>query len=145
MRKGSEKESMKQNIKDAKFKMLLLCGDCGKQLNETKEMTGKELYDGWTMLIMTSGFNAGTCPEGCRSTFSDLNINTSTPVVDIKTGKHFELQAYKFTNGHFYNDDYNEVCHCESVTDDEIYFSDKYPEVHGVCGKWIQPYKDSED
>ena len=82
------------------------------------------------------------CPGGCRATFSDLNINTGLVIVDVNTGKDFELQAYKFLAGKFYTDDYVKVCDCNDRNDDEIYISDKYPAVHGVCGKWIKKYED---
>lgn len=142
---GKERnDNMSTDIAKAKFKKIILCDNCGKQLNETKEMTGKELWDNWTMLALTSGFNAGRCPNGCTPTYSDLNINTSTPVIDSTTGKRFELKAYKFLNGHFYSSDYDEVCACENRNDDEIYTSDRYPDVHGVCGRWLETYSDAK-
>lgn len=128
------------NIDTAKFKVVLRCRDCGKQLNETTEMTAKEVWQRWTQLVLTSGFNAGKCPEGCRSTFSDLNINTGMVIVDAATGKEFQLQAYKFLSGHFYQDDYDKVCECRTYQPDEVYISDKYPAVHGVCGNWLKRY-----
>lgn len=131
------------NIAEAKFKIVLRCGDCGKQLNETTEMTAQELWQRWTQLVLSSGFNAGKCPEGCRSTFSDLNINTGMVVLDVATGAEFQLQAYKFLAGKFYQDDYDKVCECKTYHPDEVYISEKYPAVHGVCGNWLQRYKDA--
>jgi hypothetical protein len=66
------------------YKVRLLCGDCHSILNETREMTGKEIKTRWTMLVMGSGFVAGKCKEGCRSTFSDLNINTSLSIFEVQ-------------------------------------------------------------
>lgn len=130
-----------KNISAAKFKVLLRCRDCGKQLNETTDMSAKELWQKWTQLVLTSGFNAGKCPEGCRSTFSDLNINTGMVIVDVETGKDFNLQAYKFLAGHFYSSDYDKVCEHKDRADDEVYVSDRYPAVHGPCGMWLKEYK----
>lgn len=65
---------------DKQYKCTLHCGDCDNQLNETVEMTGKELGSSWTGMVMGSGFAAGKCSNGCRSTFSDLNINTKLNV-----------------------------------------------------------------
>jgi hypothetical protein len=130
-------------ITDARFKKLILCADCGKQLNDTKELTAKELWDNWTMLVLSAGLNTPRCPGGCQPTFSDFNIHTTTPVVDANTGKNFEIQAYKYLMGKFYREDYDNVCDCENRQDDEIYTSARYPAVHGICGKWLEPYQDS--
>jgi hypothetical protein len=132
------------NIDNAKFKVVLRCHDCGKELNETIEMTAQELLQRWTQLVLTSGFNAGKCPDGCRSTFSDLNTNTGMVIEDVATGKKFKLQASKFLAGYFYKDDYDKVCKCRTYQPDEVYVSDKYPAVHGVCGGWLKKYKSVE-
>jgi hypothetical protein len=129
-----------QNIDDCKFIVKLHCGDCGTVLNNTSEMSMSEIWENWTRIVLSSGFVAGKCPSGCRKTFSDLNINTHTTIYDVATGKPFELQAYKFLIGKFYSEDYEKVCDCDNKADDEIYKSEKYPAVHGVCGKWITKY-----
>jgi len=78
---------------ERKYKVLLLCGDCGHQLNDTKELTGEVLRADWGMLVMTSGFNAGKCPKGCRATFSDLNINTKMKIKDLESDEIFDTNS----------------------------------------------------
>lgn len=51
---------------------VIKCRDCGQELN--RSIPFEEADKG--KVIMTSGFAAGACPRGCRSTFKDLNINT---------------------------------------------------------------------
>lgn len=131
-----------QDIENSKFEVRLLCRDCGKKLNSTIPMSAEEMYADWTRLVFTAGFNAGKCPNGCRSTFSDLNINTSMPIYDVKTDKPIVFQLFKFLRGNFYSDDYDKVCSCKDVSEEEIYESEKYPAVHGRCGQWLTSYKD---
>ena len=68
---------------DELYKLVLLCNDCGKQLNETSEMSGKEIKNLWTDMVLASGLVTGKCPNGCRSTYSDLNINTKLRIVKV--------------------------------------------------------------
>ena len=76
-------DKIRYDIKN-KYIVRLLCADCGKELNRSKEMTGKEICDNWVMIVMGSGFNAGKCKKGCRSTFSDLNINTDFKITKVR-------------------------------------------------------------
>ena len=66
---------------DETYEVLLLCADCKAEMNRTRGMTGAEIKQHWLKLVMGSGFNAGKCKHGCRSTFSDLNINTDLVIV----------------------------------------------------------------
>lgn len=50
----------------------LLCHDCKALLNEAHNVPTSEKV----LVITTSALVAGRCPNGCRSTFSDCNINT---------------------------------------------------------------------
>ncbi len=59
-----------------RYRCRLVCADCGGQLNVTSELSKQELREAWTHLCFSSGLVAGKCPKGCRSTFSDCNINT---------------------------------------------------------------------
>jgi len=89
MKKSNNKkrlEKIKNDINN-KYYVSLRCADCNSELNRTKEMTGKELYDAWTNLIISSGFNAGKCKKGCRSTFNDLNINTEFKIRKTRNNK----------------------------------------------------------
>ncbi len=131
---------MPRNIKDCTFEVRLLCHDCKTQLNVTTPLNAEKLQSEWSQLVLTSGFNAGSCPKGCRSTFSDLNINTDMAIVDRANGKEINYQMLRFLYGRFYTDDHDKVCECIDVTDDEIYISDRYPQVHGRCGQWIETY-----
>lgn len=51
---------------------ILKCHDCGSELNRAVHVPENEKG----RVSITSSFAAGQCPKGCRSTFSDLNINT---------------------------------------------------------------------
>jgi hypothetical protein len=126
-------------IAERKFKVLLLCHDCRAQLNATVEMTAAQVYDDWTQLVMSSGFVSGKCKQGCRSTFSDLNINTTLQIVDAGTGKKVEFKTFKLTAGRFYSEDHNDLCCC-TRSDEEVYEGGGYPPVHGPCGKFIEAY-----
>jgi len=70
---------------------ILKCRDCGEVLNETEPFPDKE--EG--RVAVSSGLAAGPCPKGCRSTFSDLNMNTTLEVrsVDDESGKRLFRQA----------------------------------------------------
>ena len=57
--------------------LILKCHDCGTELNRTGELTEGEA----SRARLNSAFAAGPCPKGCRSTFSDLNINTDIQVI----------------------------------------------------------------
>lgn len=52
--------------------LVLRCADCGQELNRTRPLTPDEA----AFARVNSAMVAGRCPKGCRSTFSDLNINT---------------------------------------------------------------------
>ena len=77
------KEIEYENLKPVKkYYILLLCDECKSELNRTQLITGEEIKHNWTMLVMGSGFNAGKCKNGCRSTFSDYNINTELKIFE---------------------------------------------------------------
>lgn len=128
-------------IEDQKFQVAVLCRDCGAELNSTVEMTAKQIYDEWTRLVMSSGLVTGACKAGCRSTYSDLNINTNLVVQDAGTKKPIEFATFKLAFGHFYVDDHNDVCPHGDVAQDELYESRDYPLIHGGCGKFVKAYK----
>jgi hypothetical protein len=56
-----------------KYMGIIRCADCGAELNRTVLIDEPEKGN----LAFGSAFAAGKCPNGCRSTFSDLNINTT--------------------------------------------------------------------
>lgn len=60
---------------------ILTCTDCGTELNRSHPFKPEE--EG--TIRLTSGLVAGKCPKGCRSTFSDLNLNTDLEIVDFVT------------------------------------------------------------
>lgn len=126
-----------RNINECQFVMVLLCADCRTELNRTIQLSADELTK---LNTLSSAFAAGKCPNGCRSTFSDLNINTELVIHDAETGIEVERHTFNYLQGHFYSDDYDKVCDCEP-DDTEVYFSDKYPPVHGRCGRWLEPYR----
>lgn len=60
---------------------ILSCADCGHELNRSIPFEAKD--EG--KVRMTSGFASGKCPKGCRSTFSDLNLNTKIKIIDAES------------------------------------------------------------
>lgn len=58
----------------------LRCADCGAVLNETIPVSDADK----AICAITSGFVAGQCPNGCRSTFSDMNINTKLEWEEVR-------------------------------------------------------------
>ena len=54
------------------WKATLKCHDCGAVLNTaTNVPENKKLQ-----VIISSALVAGSCPNGCRASFSDCNMNT---------------------------------------------------------------------
>jgi len=51
---------------------ILSCSDCGQELNRAENVPDDEKH----RVGMGSPLVAGKCPKGCRSTFSDMNMNT---------------------------------------------------------------------
>lgn len=50
----------------------LLCADCGEVLNTARHVPEHDK----SKVTIASALVAGQCPKGCRSTWSDCNINT---------------------------------------------------------------------
>jgi hypothetical protein len=59
--------------------LVLKCRDCGRELNRTAALTAEEA----SKARIYSVFAAAACPNGCRSTFSDLNINTEIEEIEV--------------------------------------------------------------
>lgn len=59
---------------------ILKCGECGAELNRSVPFEEKDE----SKVRLTSGFAAGPCPKGCRSTFSDLNLNTKIEIQEAE-------------------------------------------------------------
>jgi hypothetical protein len=51
---------------------ILKCHDCGGELNRAQHVPENQKG----LVAVSSALVAGRCPKGCRSTFSDCNINT---------------------------------------------------------------------
>lgn len=66
----------------------LCCAQCGTKLNESLEMDLQHMCEAWARLVMTKGFNAGACPNGCQPTFSDLNLSTTVKLFNVSTGMY---------------------------------------------------------
>lgn len=82
--------------KDKIYEVRLCCADCGHQLNSIPPTTGKDIFDRWTGLVMSSGFVSGKCPNGCEPTFSDLNTNTELLIWDVEKERYLEKRDWKF-------------------------------------------------
>ena len=59
--------------------LILKCRDCHQELNRTPEITEEEAKKA----RLLSGLAAHKCPNGCRSTFTDLNLNTEIEEVRV--------------------------------------------------------------
>lgn len=58
---------------EPKYKRFILrCRDCRTELNSTCAVP----EGSWFHIRLSSGLVAKKCPHGCRSTCSDLNLNT---------------------------------------------------------------------
>jgi predicted nucleic-acid-binding Zn-ribbon protein len=126
-------------IEKRKFIVKMVCSECKEPLNQSKEFDHKEIQQRWTSIVMSSGFNAGRCPNCKYSTFSDLNIGTKLTVYDKELDIPIEFDLFKKLSGHFYADEYNDICDCNKKI--PTFVSEKYPiEVH-TCGKFLKPYK----
>lgn len=70
-----------ENMKDKeKYQVLIICSECRSKITESKQMTGKEIKDSWTMIVMGSPLNTGRCPKCKYSTFSDCNMHTDLKI-----------------------------------------------------------------
>lgn len=54
-----------------RYTAVLTCHDCGHELNRAVGVPENER----TQVAISSPLVAGRCPNGCRSTFSDCNLN----------------------------------------------------------------------
>lgn len=57
---------------------ILKCRDCGKELNRTIPFPEADE----SRVMISSGLAAPPCPNGCRSTCEDLNLNTTLEIMD---------------------------------------------------------------
>lgn len=68
--------SLDNVMPEGRYVVRIKCRDCGTEINSTKEMTGNQVLANWGKLVISSGLVSRSCPNGCRATFSDCNINT---------------------------------------------------------------------
>ena len=84
------------DIKDSDQKYILQCvcaeKDCDEVLAETHPMTGKDMGDRWSSLVISAGFSTMKCPAGHPATYSDLNIHTEFVIKEtmLKEADHAE-------------------------------------------------------
>jgi len=79
----TEKLCLRDLDPDKTYKLVVTCGGCGHQLNESVDMTGKDMKRRWAFLIMGGPLCHGSCPNGCRPTFSDCNLRTKQEIVEV--------------------------------------------------------------
>lgn len=60
------------SVPDGVFIIVVKCRDCGKELNRSKPLTRNE----YTIAVLLCPIMTGRCPNGCRSTYDDCNLNT---------------------------------------------------------------------
>ena len=73
-----------ENDETNSYQVVELCSECGTKINETKPMSGKEISENWTAIIMSAPLSNPPCPKCGASTYSDCNMHTNTRI--IKTG-----------------------------------------------------------
>lgn len=134
------------DFNEAVVKKVLVCDRCGTYLTETKEMTAKEFWDKWVLISLSAGFNTPRCPKCDQSTFSDLNISTTSKIVLAKDGVVIEFpKTIKKLTGAFFEEDHNDVCRCKERKDEHWFIGitkyATYGPVHAVCGGWKMAYK----
>jgi len=85
----------------SRYVVRLCCGNCGNILNETSKMSKNEILKQWTSLVIGSAFASGKCKNGCRSTFSDCNINTELKIFDVVDAVYLDKAAFfqRLANG----------------------------------------------
>ena len=49
--------------------------ECKEMMLDSIVMTGDEVRESWTNLVLTAPLNAPKCPKGCPATYSDCNQN----------------------------------------------------------------------
>src|SRR5579863_4443701 len=79
---------------DTKIVLVLNCADCGKELNRTKEIKARD----YTLAVLSGPLNTMPCPNGCRSTASDMNMNTKMEIIlidSVPTAVDAELWSVK--------------------------------------------------
>ena len=79
---------LNDTLPEGKYKLICACQDCGKVLDDTCELSGAELRNLWTGLVVSAPLNTGSCPNGCRATYSDCNANTELRIVDARPTNH---------------------------------------------------------
>jgi hypothetical protein len=67
------------------YMVAVLCRDCGKQLMESKPLTGQKIRDDWALMVTSAPLACPSCPNGCRATYSDCNANTD---FEIRAAEH---------------------------------------------------------
>lgn len=61
------------SVPDGEFVIVVRCKDCGEELNRSVRLTAKD----YTQAVLSAPLNTKPCPNGCRSTASDCNANTT--------------------------------------------------------------------
>jgi hypothetical protein len=83
----SEETKKKLTVRDLdaekKYRLVVRCRECGEKLNETLTMTGEEMRKAWVRLWASQPLVTGSCPKGCRATFSDCNLNTRDEIEEV--------------------------------------------------------------
>lgn len=79
-----EEVKVKDIQDDKNYQVDLVCGDCGHPLNQSHPMAGSKLKERWGQMVISSALCAGSCPKGCRATFSDCNINTKHKIHEVE-------------------------------------------------------------
>jgi hypothetical protein len=61
------------SVPEGVFIIVVKCADCGVELNRSNPLTKAD----YTMAVLSAPICTGSCPNGCRATFADCNLNTT--------------------------------------------------------------------
>jgi hypothetical protein len=68
---------------------VMKCGDCGTELRRSNPFPPKDR----PFVLLSSALMNERCPNGCRATYSDCNMNTAFDFIDAKTGELIEAAS----------------------------------------------------
>lgn len=78
---------------DGRYMIRLYCSECKELMLESVELSGQEVRDSWTNLVMTAPLNAPSCPKGCPPTYSDCNQAYNMVIEEVEDGSERKAGA----------------------------------------------------
>lgn len=69
-------------MKDKKKEVVIVCDQCGAEINRSHVMTESAIKEKWTLMTMGAPLMGCRCPKGCVPTYSDCNMAIDFVIVD---------------------------------------------------------------